>query len=280
MIKDLRVTALVENTVRQPNLLAEHGLAFWIEADKHHILFDTGQGKVLLHNAQCLNIRLRAATKVVLSHGHFDHTGGLTDVLSTAGKVELYLHPAAMQAKYRREAKAPHRSVGIPGLDEQALSGRHRSLVWTREPTQLAEGIHVTGPIPRRNDFEDTGGPFFLDDACEIPDPLLDDQALYIDTSVGTVVILGCAHSGVVNTLDFIAELTGWDRIHAVLGGMHLLRATSQRLVMTVAALKRYGVRKIGAVHCTGAQATSYLRSQLPDACLELCTGSVFNLGK
>ena len=107
---------LAENTVRGANLLAEHGLAFWIEADGHRILFDTGQGKVLRHNAEHLEIPLDTAEMVVISHGHFDHTGGLKDVLGAAGQIDLYLHPAALDKKYYREKTPPHRSIGIARL--------------------------------------------------------------------------------------------------------------------------------------------------------------------
>lgn len=278
MIDDLRITVLAENTARGINLLGEHGLAFWIEADGRHILFDTGQGKVLRHNARQLDIPLDTVEKVVISHGHFDHTGGLRDMLNLGGRLDLYMHPAALEEKYRREKTPPNRGIGIAGLDEQTLCGRRRSLTWTLEPTQLTEGVHATGEIPRRNDFEDTGGPFYLDESCTEPDPLLDDQALYIETSAGLVVVLGCAHAGVVNTLDYIAELTGQARVHAVLGGMHLVRATPRRLEATVAALKRYGVQKVGTAHCTGMRAASYLWSELSGKCFEFSVGSVFTV--
>jgi len=101
---------------------------------------------------------------------------------------------------------------------------------------------------------------------------------LYIETPAGTVVVLGCAHAGVVNTLDYIAELTGRDRIYAVLGGMHLVRAKEGRLTATVAALKRYGVQRVGTAHCTGMRAASYLWCRLPDECFECSVGSVFTV--
>ena len=278
MIDDLRITVLAENTVRQATLLAEHGLALWVEADGHRILFDTGQGKVLRRNAEHLEIPLDLTQMLVISHGHFDHTGGLKDVLGAAGKIDLYLHPAALEEKYYREETPPHRSIGIAGVDERRLRERTQSLTWTRKPTQLMAGVHVTGEIPRRNDFEDTGGPFYRDSSCTEPDPLPDDQALYVETTAGLVVVLGCAHAGVVNTLDYIAELTGRNRVYAVLGGMHLVRATARRLEETVAALIRYGVERVGTAHCTGMRATTYLWSQLPSECLECSVGSAFTV--
>lgn len=283
MINDLRITVLVENTARKANTLSEHGLAFWIEADGCRILFDTGQGAVLHHNALCLNVPLHTAEVIAISHGHFDHTGGLKDVLnSTSGNdalgADLYLHPAALAQKYHKEKTPPHRYIGIPAVDEQELHKRARKLVLNTEPTELMNGVYITGQIPRRNDLEDTGGPFYLDQECTEPDPLLDDQALYIETPSGTVVVLGCAHSGVVNTLDYIADLTGRDHIYAIMGGMHLARATPQRMQATTEVLKRYAIKKIGTAHCTGTKATSYLWSRFPDECFECCVGTTFRI--
>lgn len=278
MVDDLRITVLADNTVRGANLLGEHGLAFWIEADGRRILFDTGQGRVLRHNAGHLDISLDTAEIVVISHGHFDHTGGLKTVLGSNRQIAVCLHPAALESKYARRSTPPHRSIGIPDLNEQTLRRQAQCLVWTRKPTELMGGVYVTGEIPRRSDFEDTGGPFYRDESCTEADPLLDDQALYIETPAGTVVVIGCAHAGVVNTLDYIAELTGRNRVYAVLGGMHLVRATPRRLEATVAALKRYGVQKVGTAHCTGMRAASYLWSQLSGECFECSVGSMFTV--
>ena len=280
MIDRMQITVLSENTARGVDVLAEHGLALWIEADGRRILFDTGQGKVLRHNAQQMDVPLHEADVIVISHGHFDHTGGLKDVLDSAAEVDLYLHPAALDAKYHQEKNPPHRSIGIPQLDEPMLRQRVCNLVWTRRPTEVTRGVHVTGEIPRRTDFEETGGAFYLDDACTEPDPLLDDQALYLETRAGLVVVLGCAHAGAVNTLDYVVQLTGGEPIVAVLGGMHLVRANKERLDATVAAFQRHGVQRIGAAHCTGLPATVYLWSQLPGRCFECSVGSTFTVGK
>lgn len=278
MIDDLRITVLVENTVRRPGLLAEHGWALWIEADGHRLLFDAGQGEVLPHNADRLGIQLDTVEKIVVSHGHFDHTGGLADVLHAAPHADLYLHPAALERKYHREKRPPHRSIGIPQWDKRTLRGQAQSLTRTREPTELIPGVSVTGEIPRRNDFEDTGGPFYRDLSCTDPDPLTDDQAMFIETPAGLVVVLGCAHAGIINTLDYIAELTDRSPIHTVIGGMHLMRSSLERIDATVDALLAHGVQKVGTAHCTGIRATTRLWSRMPGECFECAAGSTLSI--
>ena len=145
-------------------------------------------------------------------------------------------------------------------------------LLWSA----IAQAETPADPVGFRR-FEETGGPFYLDESCTEPDPLLDDQALYVETRAGLVVVLGCAHAGTVNTLDYVAELTGGRPIVALLGGMHLVRAGKSRLDATIAALKRHNVERIGAAHCTGMPATAYLWSQLPGQCFECAAGSTFN---
>ena len=195
-----KITALVENTAGGRGLLGEHGLSFWIELGCKRILFDTGQGHVLRSNARRLGIRLDHIDAVVLSHGHYDHTGGLGDVLRSSRATTVYAHPAAFDAKYARNPDGSARDVGMPGLDEEMIRDM-AELVLVEGPTELCRGLHLTGPVPRTTDFEDTGGAFFKDRACTQPDHLTDDQAVFMETEAGTVVILGCAHAGVINTL-------------------------------------------------------------------------------
>jgi 7,8-dihydropterin-6-yl-methyl-4-(beta-D-ribofuranosyl)aminobenzene 5'-phosphate synthase len=272
----LELVVLAENTVRGAGLLGEHGLAFWINADGRKLLFDTGQGKVLQENARQLGIRLGGIEAVAISHGHYDHTGGLHVAFERARRAKVYLHPAALQKKYSRQDKPPHRSIGIPSPDEQAVRHRARHVICTAQPSEIVPGVHITGEIPRITDFEDVGGPFYLDRTCTQPDPLADDQALYVESVDGIVVLLGCAHAGVVNTLEYVSRITGRKRLHAVLGGMHLLRASRRRIEATGDALERFKVRVIAPGHCTGAAAVAYLWNRFPSEVKECAAGSRF----
>ncbi|MFW6153586.1 MAG: MBL fold metallo-hydrolase [Planctomycetota bacterium] len=272
---DLRVTLLVENTAGRRGLLGEHGLALWIERGDTHILFDTGQGEVLLHNASQLDIDLATADAIVLSHGHYDHTGGLAGALETLGRtIPLYAHPAAFEPKYARNPDGTGRAIGIPAADARAANDL-ADLRWVDRPTEIGGGITLTGPVPRTTDFEDTGGAFFTDAACTTGDPLTDDQAAFVDTPAGTVALLGCAHAGVINTLRTIRRLTGGRPIHAVLGGMHLLNASPERMDRTIAELDLLDIPRLLPCHCTGPAAVARLRREWPDRCEACPTGTV-----
>jgi 7,8-dihydropterin-6-yl-methyl-4-(beta-D-ribofuranosyl)aminobenzene 5'-phosphate synthase len=278
MITDLRITVLVDDIARDPDLLAEHGLSFWIEADGHSILFDTGQGQALNANAGRLGVDLERADAVVLSHGHYDHTGGLAELPSLGPESTVYLHPLALQAKYARTTAPPHKAIGIPDRAGTRLLSSGCRLVDTRSPTEVSPGVFVTGQIPRRTPFEDPGGPFFLDEKCTQTDLLLDDQALCIESQAGLVVVVGCAHSGVVNTMDYVAKLTGKPSIHAILGGMHLAHASEDRIAQTAAAFDRRPIRMVAPCHCTGDRPVAELRNLLGARVVESFTGASFTL--
>lgn len=263
MSQPLTLTVLVENTARRRGLLAEHGLAFWLETADARILFDAGQTNVLSHNAEALGIDLASTDAIVLSHGHYDHSGGLGSVLARAPAIPLFAHPAALDEKYGRNADGGGRYLGIPADLRHQLAGDSR-FVPVEEPSEVAEGCWVTGPIPRRTAFEDTGGAFFTDPECRQTDELIDDQAAFLKTPQGLIVILGCAHAGIINTLNTITQLVPELPIRSVIGGTHLAGASEQRMSQTVKALRDLGSPRLFPLHCTGFQAAARLWQEFP----------------
>ena len=149
-----------------------------------------------------------------------------------------------------------------------------REIFWTMEPQEIFPGLWVTGPIRRITDYEDVGGPFFRDALRHEPDLLLDDQALFFESEQGIIVISGCAHAGVVNTLHCIMDLTGQERVFTILGGMHLGSAGPERIARTIDAFRMHCVARIGPAHCTGTKATAQLWNAFPDRCFGCSVGT------
>jgi len=278
VIRRLQITVLVENTAGDRDVLAEHGLSLLVEADNRRMLFDTGQGRAFLDNARRLGISVDSIDAAVLSHGHFDHTGGLTHLNAVSRSFRLFVHPEALAVRYGWRETPPPRPIGMPEEAANMVRQIENRVVWTTGPTRIMEDVWVTGPIPRRTDFEDTGGSFFLDAECTVPDPFADDQAVWLETQTGRVVLLGCAHSGTVNTLDHISELTRRQSIYAVIGGMHLIRADARRLRATAEALEQHDVQYVVPCHCTGDGAMAFLRGKIGDRLIPCATGSRLSL--
>lgn len=267
MRDDVTITILVQNSVHVAGLKAEHGFSLLIRSGGRKLLFDTGQSDLLLHNAQKMGLTLDDVDVVVLSHGHYDHTGGLETIYQAAPQATLFLHPSAVAPKFTANSDGTSRFIGLAPNSVELLRRPERKVVWTTKSTEVLPGFFVTGEIPRTNLFEDAGGRFFLDAGCTRRDPLVDDQALYFDTEAGLVVILGCAHAGVVNTLAYIRDLTQNRPFHAIVGGMHLGNAGPERMRSTIEAFRRWMPKHLILGHCTGATAVVQLWNAFPGCC-------------
>jgi len=258
----VRLTILVDNTAA-PGLLAEHGLSFRIEVEGKKLLLDTGQKEALVFNSETLGVNLSETDALILSHGHYDHTGSIPDVLKRAHHAHIYMNPAAFLPRYRIHDEISN-SIRMPAKSMKAIMNLPEQRIhWVSQPAYPFEGVGITGPIPRKTDFEDTGGLFFLDPKGMRPDPIEDDLALWIRTDGGLIVCVGCCHAGLVNTLRYIMDLTGERHIHTLIGGFHLSNADAGRLERTVAELRLHHIGRIIPCHCTGEIAVEYLKRNL-----------------
>jgi 7,8-dihydropterin-6-yl-methyl-4-(beta-D-ribofuranosyl)aminobenzene 5'-phosphate synthase len=260
---DVQITIVVDNK-SCGGLAVEHGFALWIEVPGHRILFDTGQGTALHANAARLGCDLSQVDTLVLSHGHYDHCGALSSVLNSAPTCRVYCHAGAFVPRYSvRPGEAP-RTISLASSDRDAIHALSPNQVhWVSEPGQIITAIGLSGPIPRIHPMEDTGGPFFLDPDGHRPDPLEDDLALWIKTERGLVIITGCCHAGLINSVDHLRSISGVERVFGIIGGLHLVNASIDRLLATTSALRNWKPEFIIPCHCTGDEATAFLCEQL-----------------
>ena len=264
--KTATITILVDNRGAL-GLVTEHGLSLHIRTAGQTVLFDTGQSDACVNNSRSLGLDLSQLDAIVLSHGHYDHTGGLCAVLGLARRAELYCHPAAVSPRYAVRDHQP-KPLHMPRPSMAALDRLpEERLHWVQQSLRLAGTIGLSGPIPRQTVYEDTGGPFFLDTGGHRPDPIDDDLALWIDTPTGLVVCVGCAHAGLVNTLVQVQRLNGGRRVRAVIGGFHLLSADERRIKATIDALQALAFDEIVPCHCTGEAATRALVAAFGERC-------------
>lgn len=273
----IKITTLSENT--SAGVLAEWGLSMFIEANGKKILFDTGGGFSAVYNANLMGVDLTAAECIVISHGHYDHTGGLREVLMRMRKkIDIYAHPDIWARKYGRMESGPERYVGIPFVRE-GLEVMGASFQLADKPIKLSENIMTTGEIPMVNDYEIIEKYLMVKENGELKhDSLKDDLALIINTDYGLVVILGCAHRGIVNTLQHARKISGKDLIYAAIGGTHLVHASRERQEKTAAALQEMGVQYLGVSHCTGFKASAYLAQVFGDRFFQNNAGTQLTL--
>lgn len=269
-----RVTVLMDNQRAVDGLAREHGLSFWVEAGETRLLIDAGETCSFLQNAAALGIDLAAADAVALSHGHYDHAGGLPAALDAAPGARLYLHPAALQPRFARRKRGRPESIGMPDASRAALLAASDRVVWTSGPTEVVPGVWCTGPVPRDDEREPGDPDFFFDDGCTMPDPVPDDQSFWMDTPDGLWVILGCAHAGVLATLEYIDRLTGGRPLARLIGGTHLMHASDDRIALVAGDIARRAPAVLAPCHCTGRAAAVFKRT-LHGAVLPLGSGAV-----
>lgn len=261
-VNGLRLSILVDNTVRAGarGLLGEHGFAVMLEAGGEGVLFDTGQsGTALVNNLK--GMKVKPTCRVVLSHGHYDHSGGLLGYAkSLPAGCEVYAHPDAFKKRFKKVGSGL-KEIGMPlGREELARAG---AVVKEGEgPRKVSHWLSTSGVIARGS-FERPETEFFIEEGGKLrEDQFLDDTAVAAKVEgKGLVIVTGCAHAGVVNTALHLMRLTGEERVHAIIGGFHLVDASARKMAQTISALERIGPRYIVPCHCTGGDAEHALRN-------------------
>ena len=273
-----QITIISENKCAlSRGLIAEHGFSALIELEGFKLLFDSGQGLAIRQNQGLLQYDLSKIDALVLSHGHFDHTGGIAYVLEKNPQLKIYLHPAALlKRKVRKNlgGKTIEIDVGMT-LSRQDLQSRGAQLVLVEKPEELADGrILISGPIPLKTDFEKPEPDFFVEkNGSLVPDDFEDDLAIAIRGKSRTSVVFGCAHRGAVNTLHRIDEVWGLKKLDVIAGGTHLLNCTPEQVDRTISEIARMDPARVAVGHCTGEIALMRFASAFKEKYLPAVSG-------
>jgi 7,8-dihydropterin-6-yl-methyl-4-(beta-D-ribofuranosyl)aminobenzene 5'-phosphate synthase len=258
----IKATIISENCVYHlPGAVAEHGLSIFMETDRGNYLLDTGQGKAIVNNALVLGIDLRTIKGIIMSHHHWDHTGGLGPVLDLKGAVDIYAHPDFFKESYSVTGNTA-RYIGVP-YPRPLLETKGATFKFSSEFRQIEPGLWLTGEVPRRTDYElGDGKQMIKSGKGYVKDDLRDDQSVVVETGKGLFIILGCCHSGIINTLSYIMEKMGRRPIYAVIGGTHLGPVSDRQRDKSIAALKEFNIERLGVSHCTGQKTASLLAGE------------------
>jgi len=274
-VRSVKVTTLADNVVYDSRLLGQFGFSAHLEITnlnrkKHSIIFDTARKKgALLYNIKTLKLDLSPLECIILSHGHHDHTSATVELIKRAKrKVRVIVHRNAFYPKFKIE-KGKRRPHGIPkGESKLDILKAGGQIVETSQPREIISGVMTSGEIKRITPYEKiTWKNYTLINGKQVRDKVLDDQALFINIERhGVLVLSGCAHAGIINTLQSALDTTKSRKLYGFIGGTHLIRPKENRLKETVRELKEFDLQLISPAHCTGHMSIAAINQAFPEA--------------
>jgi 7,8-dihydropterin-6-yl-methyl-4-(beta-D-ribofuranosyl)aminobenzene 5'-phosphate synthase len=274
MEASLRITVLKDNAAARPDVYPGHGLALLIEHGGARVLLDTGPDDTVVANAQALGLNLAPLDAIVLSHGHYDHTGGLAAVLHEVGAVRVIAHPGAFDERYARESDGTARYIGMP-LAQLEYEGLGAELELSAAPVRVSEAIFTTGQVPQSAAAAGPARLWRRDATGMSADDFRDDVSVVIQLAGCSAVITGCAHAGLLNILRHAQALLSGSAPRVAMGGLHLSGAPDPVVVELAQEAQRLGVCSLLPCHCTGERAVQTLTTQFAGTLLTVGTGSV-----
>ncbi|MDD3519879.1 MAG: MBL fold metallo-hydrolase [Actinomycetota bacterium] len=287
MIPEIKITSLIDNSVYVSGLKAEHGLSLFIESGNDKILFDCGQSGQLIRNAENLGIDLKETKKIIISHGHYDHTGGLMDVLKYIGKdTDVFCSSKIFENKLagakKGDSKEGYRFVGIKGR-KQDFEEHGAVFKFIEQPFEINKNIFLSGAVKR--DFFNPGekNHFFKNEnGITVNDDMSDEISLYYFKKEINMIVTGCAHRGIINILHHSEEIkeksilkdnkktindNKYSSPKIIIGGFHLVGENEDFLKKVLTEFRKFKIIKIVPMHCTGFNASCLLKNEYKDKC-------------
>ncbi|HWR40128.1 MAG TPA: MBL fold metallo-hydrolase [Patescibacteria group bacterium] len=271
----MKATVIMDNCVYHGRTMkAEPGMSLLLEEEGRKILVDVGVSGATVDNLVALGVHPREVDALVISHGHWDHTGGLERLLTAACKsLPVYIHPLAFQERYSLSGDQ-HKHVGIP-FHRESLASLGAEFHWVDMPFAVTDKLWVSGSVPRIFPGE-SGDPNLVlpGSAGWVNDTVADDMSLFYKGEQGLTVISGCAHAGLRNTVAYGLQVTGCERLHGWIGGTHLGMVNREQQQMTMEALAAWQPLFIAANHCTGFPMQAELSRRFPASFRAMAVGT------
>jgi len=273
------ITVLSENMISKSGFIGEHGFSLLIERRDERYLFDTGPGMSLSHNLKELGKSLDGLNRIIISHGHYDHTGGLEWAVKHTGQIEIVAHPAIFSKHMTYDPKNPNEAPRYRGCPygQQHLEGLGASFHFIDHTKEIAPGLWFITGVERNPDQVPNDFRLVIADGNQLrPDPISDDASLLLEVKGSPVLILGCAHSGVLNILDYVRDQMGIHRLRAILGGTHLMFTDSKLMPRVIQKFEEVSIDLIAVSHCTGFEAMIELANHFGNRFRLASAGSTF----
>lgn len=274
---NLNLYFISNDRVYTPGFIGEHGNSILVESPKAKILFDTSQGFGLVNNAKLMDIDLKDLDSVVISHGHNDHIDGLKALLEAGEyeKLDIYGHEEIFSKRYK--VYSDYEDYIGSSYSKEELEKLGGNFIFNDGILEISENIYLSGPAPRKYEDNLNKTHYKICNGRKCDDDYIDDQSLIIDTEKGLIILFGCAHAGVINTIHYVQEKFDKE-IYGLFGGLHLLNSSMEKIKEVFDVVEDFGVEVIGFNHCTGESAINYFKENFKGKVYDTSTGAVVKL--